>query len=100
MEGFFVFLSKQQHVSAVIFLQSRVPADLLPLVVITLIIGYADHDHTYFTSVTKFTTAIISIIPLSYFIGMGIARSYFTLFLFCDLTDFKPNWEFQWAMLL
>lgn len=50
------------------------PADLLPLVIITLIIGYTDHDHNYFTSVTKFTTAIISIIPLSYFIGMGIAR--------------------------
>ncbi|XP_075886297.1 cation/H+ exchanger protein 1 [Nelusetta ayraudi] len=47
--------------------------NLLPLVVTTLIIGYADHGHNYFTSVTKFTTAITSIIPLSYFIGMGIA---------------------------
>lgn len=50
------------------------PADSLPLVIITLIIGYTDHDHNYFTSVTKFTIAITSIIPLSYFIGMGIAR--------------------------
>lgn len=68
------FFITTQYYFVAIFLQSSRSADLLPLVVITLIIGYADHDHNYFTSVTKFTTAIISIIPLSYFIGMGIAR--------------------------
>ncbi|XP_077354817.1 cation/H+ exchanger protein 1 isoform X2 [Festucalex cinctus] len=47
--------------------------NLLPLVIITLIIGYTDHNHKYFSSETKFATAIVSIIPLSYYIGMGIA---------------------------
>ncbi|XP_035530774.1 cation/H+ exchanger protein 1 isoform X2 [Morone saxatilis] len=47
--------------------------NLLPLVVITLIIGYTDREHNYFNAETMFATAITSIIPLSYFIGMGIA---------------------------
>ncbi|XP_051807641.1 cation/H+ exchanger protein 1 [Acanthochromis polyacanthus] len=47
--------------------------NLLPLVVITLIIGYTDHEHKYFSAETTFATAIMSIIPLSYYIGMGIA---------------------------
>ncbi|XP_051910968.1 cation/H+ exchanger protein 1 [Hippocampus zosterae] len=47
--------------------------NLLPLVIITLIIGYTDQTHKYFKSETKFATAITSIIPLSYYIGMGIA---------------------------
>ncbi|KAG8005627.1 Low affinity vacuolar monovalent cation/H(+) antiporter [Nibea albiflora] len=47
--------------------------DLLPLVLITLVIGYADHEHKYFSAETVFVTAITSIIPLSYYIGMGIA---------------------------
>ncbi|XP_054609704.1 cation/H+ exchanger protein 1 isoform X2 [Dunckerocampus dactyliophorus] len=47
--------------------------NLLPLVIITLIFGYADKSHKYFSSETKFATAITSIIPLSYYIGMGIA---------------------------
>uniref|UniRef100_A0A3B4TIR9 Cation/H+ exchanger protein 1 n=1 Tax=Seriola dumerili TaxID=41447 RepID=A0A3B4TIR9_SERDU len=47
--------------------------NLLPLVLITLIIGYTDHEHNYFSAETKFATAITSIIPLSYYIGMGIA---------------------------
>ncbi|XP_039996814.1 cation/H+ exchanger protein 1 isoform X2 [Xiphias gladius] len=47
--------------------------NLLPLVLITLIIGYADHENNYFSAETKFATAITSIIPLSYYIGMGIA---------------------------
>ncbi|XP_044042283.1 cation/H+ exchanger protein 1 isoform X2 [Siniperca chuatsi] len=45
----------------------------LPLVLTTLIIGYTDHEHNYFSAETKFATAITSIIPLSYYIGMGIA---------------------------
>ncbi|XP_042367395.1 cation/H+ exchanger protein 1 isoform X2 [Plectropomus leopardus] len=47
--------------------------NLLPLVVITLIIGYTDREHHFCSTETKFTTAIASIIPLSYYIGMGIA---------------------------
>ncbi|XP_077450117.1 cation/H+ exchanger protein 1 isoform X1 [Stigmatopora argus] len=47
--------------------------NLLPLVVVALVIGYADQDHKYFSSQTKFAMAISSIIPLSYYIGMGIA---------------------------
>ncbi|XP_040886289.1 cation/H+ exchanger protein 1 [Toxotes jaculatrix] len=47
--------------------------NLLPLVLITVIIGYTDHEHKYFSAETKFATAITSIIPLSYYIGMGIA---------------------------
>ncbi|KAE8281407.1 hypothetical protein D5F01_LYC20388 [Larimichthys crocea] len=47
--------------------------NLLPFVLITLVIGYTDHDHKYFRAETIFFTAILSIIPLSYYIGMGIA---------------------------
>ncbi|XP_072310941.1 cation/H+ exchanger protein 1 [Eucyclogobius newberryi] len=47
--------------------------NLLPLVITSLVIGYSDRDHVYFSAETKFATAIISIIPLSYYIGMGIA---------------------------
>ncbi|XP_035003584.1 cation/H+ exchanger protein 1 isoform X1 [Hippoglossus stenolepis] len=47
--------------------------NLLPLVLITLIVGYTDREHNYFSAETKFATAVTSIIPLSYYIGMGIA---------------------------
>uniref|UniRef100_A0A7N5ZTJ5 Cation/H+ exchanger protein 1 n=1 Tax=Anabas testudineus TaxID=64144 RepID=A0A7N5ZTJ5_ANATE len=47
--------------------------NLLPLVLATLVIGYTDYDHKYFSPEVKFATAITSIIPLSYYIGMGIA---------------------------
>ncbi|XP_074481304.1 cation/H+ exchanger protein 1 isoform X1 [Sebastes fasciatus] len=47
--------------------------NLLPLVFITLIIGYSDREHKFCSAETKFATAISSIIPLSYYIGMGIA---------------------------
>ncbi|KAF6733882.1 Low affinity vacuolar monovalent cation/H(+) antiporter [Oryzias melastigma] len=47
--------------------------NLLPLVFMTLIVGYTDHDHAYLNSETMFAIAITSIIPLSYYIGMGIA---------------------------
>ncbi|XP_041636279.1 cation/H+ exchanger protein 1 [Cheilinus undulatus] len=47
--------------------------NLLPLVFFTLVIGYTDRQHRYFSAETKFATAISSIIPLSYYIGMGIA---------------------------
>jgi len=57
-----------------VLLKSTLPADLLPLVFSTLIFGYTDRDHNLCTAETKFAMAITSIIPLSYYIGMGIAR--------------------------
>ncbi|XP_077595168.1 uncharacterized protein LOC144211644 isoform X1 [Stigmatopora nigra] len=47
--------------------------NLLPLVIIALIIGYIDKENRYASSDVKFAIAVSSIIPLSYYIGMGIA---------------------------
>lgn len=47
--------------------------NLLPLVIVTLVIGYADKGDYFISSETKFATAVCSIIPVSYYIGMGIA---------------------------
>ncbi|XP_017349763.1 cation/H+ exchanger protein 1 isoform X2 [Ictalurus punctatus] len=47
--------------------------NLLSLVIIALVIGYVDHNNTFVRSEVKFATAVTSIIPLSYYIGMGIA---------------------------
>uniref|UniRef100_A0AAY5F033 Cation/H+ exchanger protein 2 n=1 Tax=Electrophorus electricus TaxID=8005 RepID=A0AAY5F033_ELEEL len=47
--------------------------NLLPLVIVSLIIGYVDQGNHFVSSEVKFATAISSIIPLSYYIGMGIA---------------------------
>uniref|UniRef100_A0A672L9I8 Low affinity vacuolar monovalent cation/H(+) antiporter-like n=1 Tax=Sinocyclocheilus grahami TaxID=75366 RepID=A0A672L9I8_SINGR len=47
--------------------------NLLPLVIFTLVIGYVDRDNYYVSSEAKFAMALSSIIPLSYYIGMGIA---------------------------
>ncbi|KAL2093922.1 hypothetical protein ACEWY4_011234 [Coilia grayii] len=47
--------------------------NLLPLVIFALVIGYIDKDNRFASSEVKFATAIGSIIPLSYYIGMGIA---------------------------
>ncbi|KAJ8269746.1 hypothetical protein COCON_G00123530 [Conger conger] len=47
--------------------------NLLPLVIVTLVIGYADKGDHYISSEAKFATAVCSIIPVSYYIGMGIA---------------------------
>uniref|UniRef100_A0AAR2JEQ1 Cation/H+ exchanger protein 1 n=1 Tax=Pygocentrus nattereri TaxID=42514 RepID=A0AAR2JEQ1_PYGNA len=47
--------------------------DLLSLVIFTLVIGYVDRDNSLIRSEVKFATAVSSIIPLSYYIGMGIA---------------------------
>ncbi|NXP79444.1 VNX1 protein, partial [Ramphastos sulfuratus] len=47
--------------------------NLLPLVLVTLVLGYVDsHNHLTSSSV-KFTLALLSIMPLSYYIGMAIA---------------------------
>ncbi|XP_048124593.1 cation/H+ exchanger protein 1 isoform X2 [Alosa alosa] len=47
--------------------------NLLPLVIVTIVIGYVDRESYYVSSEAKFATAVSSIIPLSYYIGMGIA---------------------------
>ncbi|XP_076861451.1 cation/H+ exchanger protein 1 [Brachyhypopomus gauderio] len=47
--------------------------NLLVLVIVTLVTGYVDHDNSFVSSEVKFATAVTSIIPLSYYIGMGIA---------------------------
>uniref|UniRef100_A0A8C8DZN8 Cation/H+ exchanger protein 2 n=1 Tax=Oryzias sinensis TaxID=183150 RepID=A0A8C8DZN8_9TELE len=47
--------------------------NLLPLVIVALVIGYVDRGNQWASSDVKFATAIGSIIPLSYYIGMGIA---------------------------
>ncbi|XP_047658638.1 putative cation exchanger C521.04c isoform X2 [Tachysurus fulvidraco] len=47
--------------------------NLLPLVVVSLVIGYVDQDNHFASAEVKFTTAIGSLIPLSYYIAMGIA---------------------------
>ncbi|XP_047452833.1 putative cation exchanger C521.04c isoform X2 [Mugil cephalus] len=47
--------------------------NLLPLVIVALVIGYIDRENQYASSNVKFAIALCSIIPLSYYIGMGIA---------------------------
>ncbi|XP_060784200.1 uncharacterized protein cax2 isoform X3 [Neoarius graeffei] len=47
--------------------------NLLPLVIVSLITGYVDRGNRFVSAEVKFTTAIGSLIPLSYYIGMGIA---------------------------
>ncbi|XP_051545223.1 uncharacterized protein LOC127435646 isoform X3 [Myxocyprinus asiaticus] len=47
--------------------------NLLPLVIVSLVIGYVDKTNQFASSEVKFATAVSSIIPLSYYIGMGIA---------------------------
>lgn len=66
-------LKCQNHIFIPFSLSSCSP-DLLPLVITSLCIGYADKEHRYFSAELIFATAMTSIIPLSYFIGMGIAR--------------------------
>ncbi|KAK7896208.1 hypothetical protein WMY93_021533 [Mugilogobius chulae] len=47
--------------------------NLLPLVVVAIVIGYIDRENQFASSDVKFAIAVSSIIPLSYYIGMGIA---------------------------
>ncbi|KAG2459847.1 VNX1 protein, partial [Polypterus senegalus] len=50
-----------------------IPYDLLPVVVVALALGYADKENKYASSYVKFSISLLSIIPLSYYIGMAIA---------------------------
>ncbi|NXD87617.1 VNX1 protein, partial [Halcyon senegalensis] len=47
--------------------------NLLPLVLVTLVLGYVDSHNRLTSSSIKFTLALLSIMPLSYYIGMAIA---------------------------
>ncbi|XP_010005964.1 PREDICTED: low affinity vacuolar monovalent cation/H(+) antiporter-like [Chaetura pelagica] len=47
--------------------------NLLPLVLVTLVLGYVDSQNHLTSSSVKFTLALLSIMPLSYYIGMAIA---------------------------
>ncbi|NXO79453.1 VNX1 protein, partial [Sitta europaea] len=47
--------------------------NLLPLVLVTLVLGYVDSHNQLSGSAVKFTLALLSIMPLSYYIGMAIA---------------------------
>ncbi|NXM74965.1 VNX1 protein, partial [Serilophus lunatus] len=47
--------------------------NLLPLVVVTLVLGYVDSHNHLSSSTVKFTLALLSITPLSYYIGMATA---------------------------
>ncbi|MGH0127856.1 UNVERIFIED_CONTAM: hypothetical protein FKN15_032525 [Acipenser sinensis] len=47
--------------------------NLLPLVIVSLVLGYADGENRYASSTVKFAISLCSIIPLSYYIGMAIA---------------------------
>ncbi|KAG9489830.1 hypothetical protein GDO78_005643 [Eleutherodactylus coqui] len=48
-------------------------ADLILLVIVSLVLGYVDSHNDYTSSPVKFTLSLVSIIPLSYYIGMAIA---------------------------
>nr|XP_032636816.1 putative cation exchanger C521.04c isoform X1 [Chelonoidis abingdonii] len=47
--------------------------NLLPLVIVTLVLGYVDSHNRFTSSPVKFTLSLLSIMPLSYYIGMAIA---------------------------
>ncbi|KAM3925096.1 uncharacterized protein RB166_008402 [Leptodactylus fuscus] len=47
--------------------------NFMVLVIVSLVLGYADEHNHYTSSPVKFTLSLISIIPLSYYIGMAIA---------------------------
>ncbi|NXA74173.1 VNX1 protein, partial [Thryothorus ludovicianus] len=47
--------------------------NLLPLVLVTLVLGYVDSHNQLSGSAVKFSLALLSIMPLSYYIGMAIA---------------------------
>ncbi|RXN06903.1 cation exchanger [Labeo rohita] len=47
--------------------------NVFAVIIVTLVIGYVDKTNQFVSSEVKFATAVSSIIPLSYYIGMGIA---------------------------
>ncbi|KAM4011981.1 uncharacterized protein ACNLHF_005452, partial [Anomaloglossus baeobatrachus] len=47
--------------------------NLIVLVIVSLVLGYMDSHNYYTSSPIKFTLSLLSIMPLSYYIGMAIA---------------------------
>ncbi|XP_040199193.1 low affinity vacuolar monovalent cation/H(+) antiporter-like [Rana temporaria] len=47
--------------------------NLIVLVIVSLVLGYVDIHNYYSSSPVKFTLSLLSIMPLSYYIGMAIA---------------------------
>ncbi|XP_040269368.1 putative cation exchanger C521.04c [Bufo bufo] len=47
--------------------------NLIVMVIVSLILGYVDSHNYYTSSPVKFTLSLLSIMPLSYYIGMAIA---------------------------
>ncbi|XP_077120540.1 uncharacterized protein LOC143775827 isoform X2 [Ranitomeya variabilis] len=47
--------------------------NLIVLVIVSLVLGYVDSHNYYTSSPVKFTLSLVSIMPLSYYIGMAIA---------------------------
>uniref|UniRef100_A0A8C5WLM8 Sodium/calcium exchanger membrane region domain-containing protein n=1 Tax=Leptobrachium leishanense TaxID=445787 RepID=A0A8C5WLM8_9ANUR len=47
--------------------------NLMVLVIVSLSLGYADSHNHYTSSLVKFTLSLLSIMPLSYYIGLAIA---------------------------
>nr|DBA31437.1 TPA: hypothetical protein GDO54_007288 [Pyxicephalus adspersus] len=47
--------------------------NLIVLVIVSLVLGYVDSHNYYTSSPLKFTLSLLSIMPLSYYIGMAIA---------------------------
>ncbi|XP_064609384.1 uncharacterized protein LOC135473463 [Liolophura sinensis] len=47
--------------------------NLLLFVVITLVLGYSDKEHEYTSGFVKCILSLLAIVPLTYYIGMGIA---------------------------
>ncbi|XP_053572354.1 uncharacterized protein LOC128662571 [Bombina bombina] len=47
--------------------------NLILLVIVSLVLGYVDSHNNYTSSPVKFTLSLLSIMPLSYYIGMAIA---------------------------
>lgn len=74
MVGFFLFLALWRHCVALDPPPPPHKTDLLPLVIVAMVVGYIDKDNWFASPSLKFAIAIGSIIPLSYYIGMGIAR--------------------------
>ncbi|XP_056429136.1 uncharacterized protein LOC130368848 [Hyla sarda] len=47
--------------------------NLMVLVIVSLVVGYVDSHNQFTSSLVKFTLSLLSIMPLSYYIGMAIA---------------------------
>ncbi|KAK2169718.1 hypothetical protein LSH36_7g02024 [Paralvinella palmiformis] len=48
-------------------------SDMIFFVILSLCAGYMDNQSRFFSQTAKFSLALLSIIPLAYYIGMGIS---------------------------